>query len=87
MAWYRQDGLGQGSREKGAIGGPTFVEMRTNQTVRRRAVTSSKWSAETEQGGSVVTRWGGERHGGLGRRASVAMEGAGTEVLRGNRLH
>ena len=39
--------LGQGSREKGAVGGPTFVEIRTNQTVRRRAVTSSRWSAET----------------------------------------
>ena len=47
MAWYRRDGSGQGSREKGAVGAPTFVERETNQTARRRAVASSRWSAET----------------------------------------
>ena len=47
MAWYRRDGLGQGSREKGAVGAPSFVEMRTNQTLSGRAVASSRGSAET----------------------------------------
>ena len=45
MAWYRRDGLGRASREKGAVGAPTFVERRTNQTVRRREVAISIWSA------------------------------------------
>ena len=45
MACFRWDGSGQGSREKGAVGSPTFVERRTNQTVRKRAVAFSRWSA------------------------------------------
>ena len=38
-----------------------------------------------EQGGSLVTRRGGEGHEGFGRCASAAMKRVGTEVLRGNR--
>ena len=44
MAWYRRNSSGQSSREKGAVGALTFVETRTNQTVRRRAAAISKWS-------------------------------------------
>ena len=40
---------------------------------------------DTEQGGSLVTRRGGEGHRRFGRCTSVVMEGAGTEELRGNR--
>ena len=47
MAWYRRDGSGQGSRERVAVGGPSFVEMITNQTLSGRAVTYSRGSAET----------------------------------------
>ena len=45
MVWYRRDGSGQGSREKGEVGSPTLVERKTNQTVRRRASAISRWSA------------------------------------------
>ena len=85
MAWYRRDVLGQGSLEKGAVGGPLFVEMRTSQTLSGRAVASRRRSAETGARRSVVTRRGGERLGGFDTCASVAMAGAGTEVLCGNR--
>ena len=45
MAWYRRNGSGQVRHEKGAVGAPTFVQRRTNETVRRRAVAFSRWSA------------------------------------------
>ena len=38
-----------------------------------------------DHGGSLVTRRGREGQGGIGRCASVAKKGDGTEVLRGNR--
>ena len=45
VIWYRRDGSGQGNREKGAVGSPTFVERRVMQTVRGRAAVFSRWSA------------------------------------------
>ena len=96
VAWYRRDGSGQGSREKGAVGAPTFEERGINQTVRRRAVASSRWSAETGarrlRGNTLEWRraWGirqvrlGGNGGGRDRRAPwkpVALKGGGAAEL------
>lgn len=71
-------GEGPGPKPSGSVGSGV---VRSVQVVGL----SVESAASPEQDGSLVTRRGAEGQGRIGRYASAAMKGTGTEVVRGNR--